>query len=318
MSAAVREPANENDRTLVSTDLLEVRHRTVYRYKKPVTFEAHRGMFRPHEGNDLRLLGMQVTAEPEAVFHWVHDVFSNSITVMEFVEPADRLEVTATFSVVSSHVENPKFPIEPFAEAFPFRYPSEQVVDLATLIAPEYSRPGESVKDWAQAIAASAPQQTMDVLQAINAAVKADFAYERREEPGIQTPRETLDRGAGSCRDFAVLMLDAVRQLGFAARFVTGYLYDPITDEPTADATIVGAGATHAWIQVFLPGAGWIEFDPTNGLVASGNLIRTGVARTPAQAAPLRGAFVGASEDFLDMTVEVEVRSTAPTLAGYV
>ncbi|MBV8062653.1 MAG: transglutaminase family protein, partial [Nevskia sp.] len=139
----------------------------------------------------------------------------------------------------------------------------------------------------------------------ISVAIKDQFEYRRREEMGTQTPLQTLELGGGSCRDFALFMMEAVRSLGFAARFVSGYLYDEALIG--AASGVVGGGATHAWVQVFLPGAGWIEFDPTNALVGGHNLIRVAVARDAAQAAPLSGSYVGAPEDFIGMTVEVQV-----------
>ena len=304
----------------VTTDLLQVRHVTSYRYARPVKFGEHRAMFRPHESNDLRLTSFDITAAPAAVQHWVHDVFSNSKAILNFADapPSDTLEIVCTFNVVRSSVYAPTFPIAYVAQRFPFDYPAEQRIDLASLIKPEYDHPDKEVKGWAQRYVTQSGGDTWTLLTTINRAIHDNFDYVRREEPGVQAPRETFNLGAGSCRDFAVLMMEAVRELGFAARFVTGYLYDPLTDQNGGGdgAAMQGAGATHAWVQVFLPGAGWIEFDPTNGLVASGNLIRTGVARTPAQAVPLEGAFEGAAGDFLGMDVDVQVTALAPTLRG--
>lgn len=300
----------------VTTDLLQVRHATRYRYSKPVTFGRHRAMFRPHESNDLRLTSFEVTATPAAAQHWVHDVFSNSKTILDFsaAPPSDTLEIVCTFNVVRSSVDIPVFPIASSAQHYPFEYPKDQIPDLIALIRPEYVHPDEAVNEWANRLRKKAGDDTWTLLTTINRTIHESLDYRRREEPGIQTPRQTLELGAGSCRDFAVLMMEGVRQLGFAARFVTGYLYDPLTDK--TGAGLQGSGATHAWVQVFLPGAGWIEFDPTNGLIASGNLIRTGVARTPSQAVPLEGSFRGAMEDFLGMDVDVEVTALAPTLRG--
>jgi transglutaminase-like putative cysteine protease len=128
---------------------------------------------------------------------------------------------------------------------------------------------------------------------------------------GVQTPAETLALGRGTCRDLALLMMEACRSLGMAARFVSGYLYDPALDlgvESAGEgAPVRGAGDTHAWVQIYLPGAGWVEFDPTNGLVGGANLIRVAVARDPAQAIPLQGSYYGPPEAFLDMVVDVKV-----------
>jgi transglutaminase-like putative cysteine protease len=134
-------------------------------------------------------------------------------------------------------------------------------------------------------------------------AIRQSFSYARRVERGTQTPVQTLQKRQGTCRDFALLMMEAARSLGFAARFVTGYIYVPDRDS----STTLGGGSTHAWCQVYLPGAGWVEFDPTNGIVGNQDLIRVGVARDPVQAIPLWGSYDGDAGDFGDMTVQVNV-----------
>ena len=143
-------------------------------------------------------------------------------------------------------------------------------------------------------------------------AICRDLDYETRHEHGTRVPAETLARRSGSCRDFALLMMEAARVLGFGARFVSGYLYDPALDDEGTDERVQGAGATHAWTQIYLPSAGWVEFDPTNGNVGSRNLIRVAVARDPRQAIPLTGSYFGAPDDFLDLSVEVQVRRAVP------
>ncbi|PQA85569.1 transglutaminase family protein [Hyphococcus luteus] len=297
----------------VSTDILQVRHTTRYRYSEPVAFGPHRAMFRPHESNDLRLTAFDITTNPPAKQHWVHDVFSNSKVILNFdaAPLSDTLEILCVFNVIRTSVYAPVFPIALNAQNYPFDYPKEQIPDLIALIRPEYDHPAEAVNEWANKLLREAGADTWTILTTINNTIHKTFEYRRREEPGIQAPRETIDLGHGSCRDFAILMIEAVRQLGFAARFVTGYLYDPVASQSGA---LQGTGATHAWVQVFLPGAGWIEFDPTNGLVASGNLIRTGVARTPSQAVPLDGSFHGATDAFTGMDVDVQILALAPTL----
>jgi transglutaminase-like putative cysteine protease len=137
--------------------------------------------------------------------------------------------------------------------------------------------------------------------------VKTWISYQSRESEGTQTPLETLNRGWGSCRDLAVLLIEAARCLGFGARIVTGYLYNPTASK--GDTAVVGAGTTHAWADIYLPGAGWIAYDPTNGTVNGSNLIRVAVTRDISQAVPVAGSFVGASDDYLGMTVDVTVTS---------
>lgn len=299
----------------VSTDLLKVRHVTEYRYRRPVTFGPHSAMFRPHQSNDLNLNAFEITTSPVSRQRWAHDVFSNSKAILDFAmaPPADLLTIACEFIVVRTTIHEQNFPILDFAQRYPFDYPADQKVDLAALLMPDSAGDGARVTAWADKFVAAAKGDTWEMLVAMTRGVREEFEYRRREEPGIRSPEETLARGEGSCRDFATLMIEAARRLGLAARFVTGYLYDPMTDIKTG---MRGAGSTHAWVQIFLPGAGWIEFDPTNGLIASGNLIRTGVGRTPAQAVPLEGSFKGASADFIGMEVDVDVTALAPTLYG--
>ena len=151
---------------------------------------------------------------------------------------------------------------------------------------------------------------TIELLTTLTREIKQRLRYVARANEGTQTPEETLAKGGGTCRDYALLMMEAVRSLGFAARFVSGYLYDPALDGGPSGTQ--GAGATHAWVQVYLPGAGWAEFDPTNGIVGGRNLIRVGVARDPKQAIPLAGTFIGAPDDYLGLEVEVQVTRIDP------
>ncbi len=147
--------------------------------------------------------------------------------------------------------------------------------------------------------------RTLDVLIAVTSRIKQQFACSARDAEGVQTPLETLSAGRGSCRDFAVFMMEAARRLGLAARFVSGYLYDESLIG--ARSGMVGGGAAHAWAQIFLPGAGWVEFDPTNALVGERNLIRVAVARDASQAIPIAGTYTGDPDDFTGIQVEVSV-----------
>jgi transglutaminase-like putative cysteine protease len=152
-------------------------------------------------------------------------------------------------------------------------------------------------------VSAKGRTETGKLLMTLCYAIHESFVYSRRTESGTQPPLMTLHLRRGTCRDFALFMMEAVRSLGFAARFVTGYVYVPNRDS----GSVVGGGSTHAWCQVYLPGAGWVEFDPTNGIVGNRDLIRVAVARHPGQAIPLSGSYCGSASSFLGMTVEVKV-----------
>ena len=150
------------------------------------------------------------------------------------------------------------------------------------------------------------PVPTLDLLASMNMSIRADLTYSERYEEGTRSPVETLARKEGTCRDYALLLIEAARSLGFGARFVTGYLYDPKLE---GENNVQGAGATHAWAEIYVPGAGWIEYDPTNGIIAGETLIRIATTRDPSQAVPIAGSFTGASADFLGMEVDVTVAS---------
>jgi transglutaminase-like putative cysteine protease len=287
--------------------ILHVRHKTTYKYKLPVHFGEHRLMSRPRDSHDLRLIETTLSIDPPAsALRWIHDVFGNSIAIASFDEAAQQLTFVSGFRAQHYPAEAVDLVVEPYAERLPFSYSAEDASDLGRTKERHYRDPQQRVDAWAKAIVEFTDgARTLEVLIAMASAIKEQFEYSTRDEMGVQPPLETLELRSGSCRDFALFMMEAVRSLGLAARFVSGYLYDE--NLIGAADGLVGGGATHAWLQVFLPGAGWIEFDPTNALVGGHNLIRVAVARDPSQAVPLAGRFKGEKEDFLSMSVQVEV-----------
>jgi transglutaminase-like putative cysteine protease len=291
--------------------ILNVRHLTTYRYKRPVEFGDHRMMLRPRDGHDQRLLSSELIIEPEPRrLRWLYDTFDNCVAVASFSGAWTSLRVENRFSVERIEDDQPGGEIDPRAQFFPFSYASDELPDIARAMERLYSDPGGELDRWVrQFVSSGATVLTSHLLMTLTYAIKEGFSYERREAAGVQTPLQTLERRRGSCRDFAVLMIEAARALGVAARFVSGYVYVPKDDD---EPVRLGGGATHAWCQIFLPGAGWVEFDPTNGLVGSKDLIRVAVARNPSQAAPLTGAFFGASGDELGMEVTVDVSQPKP------
>ena len=283
--------------------LLAVRHVTVYQYSQAVRLGEHRMLFRPRESHDLRLLSTQLVITPQPIsVRWLHDVFDNSLAIAVFDGLASTLRFDST--VALEHVETPlpDYALEPYARFYPFRYADDELPDLDRGLALHY--PSGDLVAWArQFLGPDGSIETLDLLRSITLGIKDGFRYERRDEKGIQSPSETLQRRSGSCRDFALLMMEAVRCLGLAARFVSGYIFVPNADP----AGLSGGGATHAWTQVYLPGAGWVDFDPTNNIVGNRNLIRVAVAWDPKQVLPLWGTFVGAASSFLGMSVFVSV-----------
>ena len=296
--------------------ILNLRHATTYRYNQAVAFGEHRMMFRPRDSHDLRLVDAKLIVSPPASVRWHHDLFGNSIAVAAFKDRSDVLSIVSEITVEHYVEVLPVFAIEPYAQRFPFSYASEDLPDLGRTRDRHYPDSGHLVDAWARKFTGAADGGgeivTMDLLMRITQAICRELRYERRVAEGTQTPEQTLSLGSGSCRDYALLLMEAARTLGLAARFVSGYVYDPnllgaeTAAKPLA-GTIVGTGETHAWAQVYLPGAGWVELDPTNGLIGGVNLIRVAVARDPAQAVPLSGTFQGGPGDFAGLDVSVQV-----------
>ncbi len=288
---------------------LSVRHVTSYRYSNPVQFGEHRLMVRPRDSHDLRLLDATLAIEPHANIRWVYDVFGNSVAVASFLEAARTLRFSSEIVIDRFPYVSVNFGIEPYATKLPFSYSTSEIPDLGQTIERHYAESGHAVADWTRAIIEdpAVDNATEAFLLALSQRIREDFQYVQRHEQGVQSPEETLSKRSGSCRDYALLMMEAARNVGLAARFVTGYLYDPAIYG--ADHGVTCTGSTHAWVQIYLPGPGWLEFDPTNGGAGGHNLVPIAVAREPAQAVPISGTFVGTNNDCLGLEVSVEVRT---------
>jgi transglutaminase-like putative cysteine protease len=287
--------------------ILTIHHKTEYRYAHPVAFGEHRIMLLPVPGHDLRIVAHRLAIEPEPMrLRWIHDVFGNSVAIATFDERADTLTFTSTATVEHNPAE--EFALTPDDPAFfyPFLYDDEEYPDLVQFVTPQYGDPNGELFAWAlQFLDAEAPTPTFKILSGMTHGIRKAFGYRTRHEQGTQHPLDTLQLKSGTCRDFALLMIEALRRLGIAARFVSGYIFVPADDGHGH----VGGGNTHAWVQVYLPSAGWIEFDPTNGIVGNRDLVRVAVARDPLQAIPLHGTYLGSTDAFLDMEVNINVIS---------
>lgn len=283
---------------------VRIEHITRYRYDQPVSLREHRMLMRPRESYDQRLLEAELRITPEpASLRWIQDAFGNAVAVADFTGKTDALEVRATATVEHRPLRREDIRVEEYAREWPFTYAAEDLPDLARSIERKHPDPRRVVDEWARGfLAEDGPTGTLDLLTTMTEAIQRDFDYQAREEEGTQTPLETLDRGAGTCRDYAVLMLAAVRSLGFAARFVSGYLY-----QTSGGDQRVGGHSTHAWLRVFLPGSGWVEFDPTNGITGNDGLIRTAIARDPVHAKPMTGSLTGPSGNSAAMEVDVRI-----------
>jgi transglutaminase-like putative cysteine protease len=282
---------------------LQIRHKTTYRYRERVILGPHRLMLRPRESRDLRVISSEVRIDPAATLTWSQDVFGNAVAAAVFGANADTLTIASVTQLQLGGDAWPIFDVAGSAIFYPFQYAADERTDLGALMFQQYPDPEGRLRNWAWAFVRGVQTDTLALLKDVSLGVSGWIRYQSRDDEGVQSPVETLDRGWGSCRDFAVLFVEAARCLGFGARIVSGYLF-------VADASTKGsadAGTTHAWAEVYVPGAGWITFDPTNRSVGGFNLIPVAVARDIRQAMPVAGSFNGAPGAFLDMSVEVAV-----------
>jgi transglutaminase-like putative cysteine protease len=282
-----------------------IRHRTQYSYERAIALGLHRLMIRPRDSHDMRILESSLVVSPAADVRWSFDTFGNSVAFLTFHHPAEALLIDSELTIRRYGVDQPLERIARHAGSYPFTYETDDSVDLAPLLASHFPCDRPMVQAWIDSVMPTRDPDCLAVLNRLGDAIHRSYAYGRREERGTQTPGETIALGRGTCRDFALLFMEGARLLGFAARFVTGYLYDPRGDNPAADA-LTGGGSTHAWADIFIPGVGWTEFDPTNRIVAHRNLLRVATTRTPSQALPVSGVFEGATSS--SMSVEVSVR----------
>lgn len=284
---------------------LDVSHTTIYRYANPVEFLSHRLICRPRGSHELRLLDTGIAVTPPAQIRWHHDVFGNSVATLTFDQPANLLTVTSSFRAEHYPRDSQGLTLDEYAQSLPFAYTEPDCIDLAPYLQRHYEDPDGAVASWMQGFIEANKGVTLDTLHAVVQTIQRDFVYQRRDEQGTLAPTLTLARQAGACRDYALLMMEALRSIGLATRFVSGYLYDETAGKDSGE--LLGGGETHAWCDVYLPGEGWVAYDPTNALVAGRNLIPIAFARDPSQVPPLSGDFAGLKDDFLDMEVNVTI-----------
>jgi len=282
---------------------LSIEHRTSYSYRCPVQLTPYRLLLRPREGPDLLLRHHQITVSPEGKVAWTADVFGNAIATLTFSEPTYQIEIISHADVDLRSQAWPVFDIAASGATYPFLYDEQDWKDLGSLRNPQYPDPSGELQQWVRGFVMGNSTDTLSLLKDLSAGVANGVAYQAREIEGTQAPLKTLRLRSGSCRDLATLLAETVRVLGLGARIVSGYLYDPAS-------ILVGSspgGSTHAWVEVFLPGAGWIAFDPTNRSMGSGNLIPVAVARDITQLIPVSGMFIGPADAFVSMDVAVEI-----------
>lgn len=282
---------------------IRITHVTEYAYSESVRFGTHRALMRPREGYDLHIIAGRLIISPHATVRWLRDLNANSVAIITFNEPSQNLRIFSEVDVDLFDDELIQCHVDAEAKSFPFEYPASEQLGLVPFRLPSYPLDEFPLKHWLLEL--YQPGQLVDtlgLLQRLNTRIYEAFQYRHRDDPGVQSPAETIAMGSGSCRDYAVLMMEAARHWGMAAQFVTGYIQ-------MADGQ---HGATHAWTEIYLPGVGWQGYDPTNNKLAGDEHISVAVAPHPAQASPLSGSWTGPAGAFVSMNVSVQVVATQP------
>lgn len=286
---------------------LMITHLTEYQFISPVTLLPHRLLLRPRESQEVHIESSSLTISPaDHRVKWHRDVLDNAAAVVDFQSSTQSLSI-ASEVVIQHFVENPfDFLFEDYAVNYPFHYLPMDKVDLNPFLQPVYPSDGDAIRNWLDLLSLGQPiMQTYALLDQINKAIAGRFTYNAREEPGVQTPGQTLAQGRGSCRDFATLFLETCRYLGLASRFISGYAHAPEIEHCSA--------TTHAWAEVYLPGVGWKGFDPSNGEVAGRRHIPVAVSRHPEAVPPVAGSFIGPPGSSPKLIVDVRIVSLSDT-----
>lgn len=264
----------------------KILHRTYYNYSDAVRLEPHTLRLRPREGHELRIESSTLKITPRANLRWHRDVEDNSVAIATFDSFTSQLLIESEIVIQHFNQAPLDFLVADYAMNYPFAYEPEDWIVLSPYMNVSEHAAGDLLAEWiANFWQTGEWLQTYVLLQRLGVHIQQTLSYRLREEPGVQSISETLSRGSGSCRDYAYLFMEAARHLGLAARFVSGYLYSAPSD--------TDYGATHAWAEVFLPGAGWTGFDPTIGTLVGTDHIAVAVAKLPESVPPVSGSFVG-------------------------
>jgi YD repeat-containing protein len=291
---------------------LSIRHETLYTYERPVRFAAHRLLTRPRDSHATRVVDAHLTLSPPGQTRWLYDALGNSVCCFTPDGESRTLSIVSDLTIERFPASLTRRDVADPQTVTPIVYSAGDRAVLAPFVDPVSEDRDGRLLNWLRDQVGSPKEPALEFLLRLNRTIRASFDYSARDIGTAQEPGQTVATGAGACRDFAWLMVEALRRLGYAARFVTGYLYSP----KMALSGVRGAGATHAWCEVFLPELGWTEFDPTNALAESPDLIPVAVTRTPAEAAPVSGAIYGdGGRSSLQVHVDVRPVEIIPAAA---
>ena len=277
---------------------IRIIHRTAYHYRQPVSFGTHRALMRPREGHDVQIVRGSIEIDPASEVRWLRDIYGNSAAIITFSQPGRVLRILSEVEVDLREDQPVECLIDPIARSYPFQYAADEQIELVPFRLPSYPHDSQALQHWLLDL--YRPGQlidTFELLNRLNTRIHDCLQYAAHDTPGVQAPCVTLARGSGSCRDYAVLMMEAARHWGFASRFVSGYIQMAQGQH----------GATHAWTEIYLPGAGWHGFDPTNNKRVGAEHISVAVAREQEKAMPLSGVWEGPADAFERMEISVQV-----------
>jgi transglutaminase-like putative cysteine protease len=279
---------------------IEIQHLTHYDFNAPVRLEPHTLLLRPREGHDLRIASSTLEIRPQATLDWRRDLYDNVLGIATFDDrPTRSLEILSRVEVELYEITPLNFLVERHALLFPFNYRPDERTALSAYLEPAYPTEAELAAWLENARRCPRDTETFTILDRMNDQIHSKIRYTAREQEGVQTPAETLRQGSGSCRDLAALFMEACRRLDIAARFVSGYVHGPATE--------TGGAASHAWAEVYLPGAGWKGFDPTNASVVGPDHIPVAVHRHPEAVSPVAGSFIGPKGMHSSLRVDVKI-----------
>ena len=281
---------------------LRIKHLTEYQFLNPVSLNPHRLLLRPREGHDLRIESSLLNISPAYHIHWYRDVFDNSVAMVNFLETTQKLIIQSELVIQHYGDSSLNDMPEKLLHRAAFKYDSLECLELSAFKQLVYRDEALLLRQWLYDFGIDVnTHQNLDMLLNLNQIIHRQFSYRIRTEAGVQSPMTTVSLGSGSCRDYATLMMEACRTMGFASRFVSGYLHAPATE--------AGNATTHAWTEIYIPEFGWQGFDPTSGCMTGNKHIAVAVARHPGSVSPVSGSYIGVANHASMMIVNVQVNS---------